>query len=202
MSSPPDSKAPRGLRVIALAVLGLAAVVAVGWVVSQWGVRGAIERGISVIRAAGPVPFFAAMALVPAPLSWFTIPAGEAFAATMTLPGVIAAALAAVAVQIAFCYWLARFAFRPAIQRWMARRGRVVPVVSADHALAVVLLVRLVPGPPLFLQCFLLGLAEVPFALYLIVSWLITVPWVIGGVVLGRGILDGNWGLAVAGPSG
>jgi uncharacterized membrane protein YdjX (TVP38/TMEM64 family) len=168
-------------------------------VVLRSGGRETIEQAIAYVRAAGPGAFFIVMAVAPLPLAWFTIPAGEAFAAELTLPGVIAAALVAVAVQIAFYYWLARYALRPTVARWMERRGYAVPRLSNDNALAVVLLVRLPPGPPLPLQCLLLGLAEVPFRTYLIASWLITVPWVLGGVILGRGILHGNLALAGGG---
>lgn len=177
-------------RLVALAVL-LAA--GVWFAASPLGVRGAVDQGIGFIRSVGPLPYFVAMALLPVPLSWFTVPAGEAFAATMTLPGVMAAAIAAVAVQTAWCYWVARRALRPVLERWFARRGWTVPKVTADNALAVMVLVRLVPGPPLPLQCFLLSLAGVPFGLYMVVSTLFSVPWVIGGIMLGRGVLGGNW---------
>jgi uncharacterized membrane protein YdjX (TVP38/TMEM64 family) len=169
------------------------------WAGSQGGVRTAVDEALAWVRAAGPFAFFGAMALVPAPLAWFTLPAGEAFAPMLGLPGVVAAALAAVAVQIAWCYAAARHVFRPKLRDWLERRGHRVPEVSRENAWAVVLLVRLVPGPPLPLQCALLGLARVPFGIYFVASWLITVPWVVGGVVLGRGALGGRVGLIVAG---
>lgn len=177
---------------VALAVLALA-------LGALPAVRAAIEMGIAWIRGVGPVAFFTAMALLPAPLAWYTVPAGEAFAPSLGLPGVIAAALAAIAVQIALCYAAGRFGCLPLLRRWLEARGHRVPEVTADNALLVVLLVRLVPGPPLSLQCFLLGLARVPFRTYMIASWLITVPWVIGGVVLGRGLLQGNLPLLAMG---
>jgi len=199
MSLPSGASAVRRVPWSALAGLAAALGASVAFLAMHFDFRDAVDHGISLVRALGPWAFFAAMALVPAPLSWFTIPAGEAFAAELTLPGVIVAALAAVAVQIALCYWAARFALRPVLQRWVAARGWVVPQVTKTNALAVVLLVRLVPGPPLSLQCCLLGLAEVPFALYFAASWALTVPWVIGGVVLGRGVLHGNFALAGVG---
>lgn len=180
----------------------LAAVAVTAWllpVAPDW--RGGLDRGIAWVRAAGPGAFFTAMALVPAPLWMFTVPAGEAFAGLLTLPGVIAAALAAIAVQIAVCYGLARYALRPVVEKLVRRFGYTVPRLNADNALNVALLVRLTPGPPLFLQCFLLGVAEMPFGLYMIVSWLCTVPWVIGGVVLGRGVLAGNFATVLIGIS-
>jgi len=45
----------------------------------------------------------------------------------------------------------------------------------------------------------MLGIAEVPFRLYMIVSWISILPWSIGAIVLGRGFLDGNFKLAVTG---
>ncbi|MCC6414298.1 MAG: VTT domain-containing protein [Opitutaceae bacterium] len=161
--------------------------------------RAAVAQGLALIRAAGPWAFFTAMAVLPTPLFWFTVPAGEAFAAQLTLPGVIAAALAAVAVNIALSYWLARKVFRPPLTRWLEKRGHQIPQLTRDNAVAVALMVRLTPGPPLCLQCYLLALAGMPFRLYLLVSWLLTVPWVVGGVMLGRGVLGGDWLTALTG---
>ncbi len=154
--------------------------------------REAVTQGLGLVRAAGPVAFFTAMAVLPVPLFWFTMPAGEAFTAQLTLPGVIAAALAAVAVNIALSYWLARRVFRPPLTRWLEKRGYRIPQLTRDNAVAVALMVRLTPGPPLCLQCYLLALAGMPFRFYLGVSWLLTVPWVVGGVIVGRGVLGGN----------
>ncbi len=154
--------------------------------------REAVTWGLGLIRAAGPAVFFTAMAVLPAPLFWFTVPAGEAFAAQLTLPGVIAAALAAVAVNIALSYWLAQRVFRPPLTAWLEKRGYRIPQLTRDNAVALALVVRLTPGPPLCLQCYLLALAGMPFRLYLVVSWLLTVPWVVGGVIVGRGVLAGN----------
>ncbi len=139
------------------------------------------------------------MAVLPLPLAWFTVPAGEAFAAQLTLGGVIAAALAAVAVQLSLSYALARFALRTVIEILIRRRGLGVPRVTPANALSVALLVRLTPGPPMFLGSCVLAVAEMPFGQYLIVSWLVALPWVIGGVVLGRGALAGDFRLLVAG---
>jgi uncharacterized membrane protein YdjX (TVP38/TMEM64 family) len=51
----------------------------------------------------------------------------------------------------------------------------------------------------MFLGSCVLAVAEMPFGQYLIVSWLVALPWVIGGVVLGRGALAGDFRLLVAG---
>jgi uncharacterized membrane protein YdjX (TVP38/TMEM64 family) len=154
--------------------------------------RQAIDGVIGLVREAGPVWYFLAMALLPVPLAWFTVPAGEAFAPQLTLPGVIAAGLAAVAVQVSLTYWLARYALRPPIARALGRRGHTIPAVTPANSWGAAWLVRLTPGPPMFLGSCLLALAEVPFRRYLVVSLLVALPWVCAGVLLGRGLLQGN----------
>jgi uncharacterized membrane protein YdjX (TVP38/TMEM64 family) len=39
----------------------------------------------------------------------------------------------------------------------------------------------------------MLGLAEVPFRLYMIVSWLCILPWAVGAIVVGKGVFNGNF---------
>jgi uncharacterized membrane protein YdjX (TVP38/TMEM64 family) len=158
-----------------------------------------VEPAMVAIRMAGPWVYFTAMAVLPLPLSWFTVPAGEAFAAQLTLGGVIAAGLAAVAVQQSLSYWIARYGLRPVVERYIRRHGRTVPRVTQDNALSIALFVRLTPGPPMILGSCLLALAELPFGLYLIVSWLVALPWVCAGVILGRGLLNGNITLVTSG---
>lgn len=180
--------------------LGLLALTVVAWLLWRDAAPAALLKDVlATIRATGPWAFFAAMALVPLPLIWFTVPAGEAFAPQLTLPGVIAAASIAVAVQQALSYAIARYALRPVVERLIQRRGWKVPRVTAANALGVALLVRLTPGPPMILGSCLLALAEAPFRLYLVVSWLVALPWVCAGVILGHGILQGRLAPALTG---
>lgn len=193
---------PAASRRHATLVLGaLLAAAAAALLALEWGVSPVetAHRALAAIREAGPVAYFSAMAIVPLPLSWFTLPAAEAFAAPMTLGGVIAAALTAMALHLAFIYWLARWALRPWLEALVRHYGAEVPRASASNALALSLLVKLTPGPPLFLQCCVLALAGIPFGTYFIVSWLTTAPWVVGGVILGKGLLRGSLGFSAAG---
>jgi uncharacterized membrane protein YdjX (TVP38/TMEM64 family) len=164
--------------------------------------RALIDQVMTIIGSAGPWVFFSAMAVLPAagaPLMAFTMTAGKAFASQMTMGGVLAVTLAAIAVNLALTHWLARRAVRPLVERLLKRFGYTVPRVTADNALSIALLVRLTPGPPYFLQSYILGLAEVPFRLYMLVSWLCVLPWAVGAVVLGRGLFDGNFKVAAMG---
>jgi uncharacterized membrane protein YdjX (TVP38/TMEM64 family) len=162
------------------------------------------NRSLATLRGLGPWAFFSGMAVLPSlsfPLTVFTILAGELFAPLLTMPGVIAASLVAITVNIALTYWLARYALRPLLSRIASYYGYTIPKVTPSNALSVSLAVRLTPGPPFFMQGYLLGMAEVPFAMYMVVSFICQLPWALGCIILGQGLLNGNFGLAIKGLS-
>ena len=180
---------------------GVLAAVAVA--VALWVFRAEVltwaREAAGWIRAAGPAVYFAVMALVPLPLAWLTVPAGELFAERLTLPGVMAAAMAAVVVQLSLSYAAARYAVRPVVARWLERRGHAVPAVTRANAVSMVLLVRLLPGPPMILGSCLLAVAETPFVIYLLLSALVALPWVCAGVMLGHGLMNGDFAHVLTG---
>ncbi len=192
----------RKLPILQLSVVAVVALILAVLLLRGVDIRGLIDRGITMIRDLGATVFFVSMAVLPAigvPMLAFTITAGEAFQPQMGMPGVIAVALVAIAINLALGYWVARFALRPVLTGLIKRYGYSVPRVTKENALTVTLLVRLTPGPPYALQACVLGLAEVPFWTYLIVSWLGMVPWALGGIILGKGIFSGKFGVAASG---
>jgi uncharacterized membrane protein YdjX (TVP38/TMEM64 family) len=202
MSTPEAPLEKKKLPVVKLAVAAVVLLAGAVLVLRGADVPSLIDRGMALIRGVGPVTFFAAMAVLPTfavPMSLFSIPAGEAFAAQLGLGGVIAVALVALAVNLALTYWVARYALRPVLTGLLKRYGYSVPRVTADNALTVALVMRLTPGPPYAVQGYVLGIAEVPFGLYMIVSWLGQAPWAVGFIVLGQGLLKGNFILAAKG---
>jgi uncharacterized membrane protein YdjX (TVP38/TMEM64 family) len=104
-----------------------------------------------------------------------------------------------VAINMALGYWLARYALRPLLTWLVTRYGYEVPRVTPENALSILLVVRLTPGPPYALQCFVLGIAEVPFRLYMIVSWFALLPWAVGAIILGQGLFNGKIGTVMIG---
>jgi uncharacterized membrane protein YdjX (TVP38/TMEM64 family) len=48
-------------------------------------------------------------------------------------------------------------------------------------------------------QSYILGLAEVPFRLYMVVSWICILPWAIGAAIMGKGVFNGNFKLVIYG---
>jgi len=196
-----DATVPkRKLPILKLVIVGLVLAVVSLLALREIGVARLVElfdQFVGIIRDMGPWVFFTAMAILPAvgaPLMAFNLVAGEAFAPQMTMPGVIVTVAAVIAANLMLSYWLSRYALRPLLARLVERYGYSVPKVTRQNALTVTMLIRLTPGPPYFLQSYLLGLAEVPLRLFMIVSWLAVVPVAISAVMLGKAAREGHMG--------
>jgi uncharacterized membrane protein YdjX (TVP38/TMEM64 family) len=197
---------PSSFKLILLIVLALAgAGVGFWWLkIHDFNVRVSIDEGVNLLREAGPLAFFTAMALLPAagvPISIFNLTAGTAFAARMGMGWVLAAAGAAIAVNLCLTYWLARYGLRPWLERMIGRTKHKIPVVPAEEQSELIVLLRVTPGPPFFLQNYLLGLAEVRFIPFLWISWLIGFVYSAGVIVFGDAILHGKGKVAFIGLS-
>jgi uncharacterized membrane protein YdjX (TVP38/TMEM64 family) len=165
---------------LAAAALVIALVVLLWWgwnqpVVREWKAE------------ASPVPFFIAMALLPAvgmPLTPFFVLAGAAFGTHTGLVG----SMAAVAVNLIVCHWVGRGALRTWVARVFSRFGYTLPSVDArrEGALRLVLMVKFMPGLPGFARNYLLAMAGVPFALYFGISMVVTGIYGAALVVLGE----------------
>lgn len=161
----------------------------------------AASRVVEACRAAGPLVFFTAMALLPLagfPLAPFTLSAGPVFGPTLGLGPVILCSFLAVTINVALSYWIAATGLRPTIGWLLRRLGLELPRVAGNSAWLLALVVRIVPGPPFFLQSYLLGLARVPFRVYFIVSTLVPLGYIVCVVVLGDALARGDWRAALA----
>lgn len=196
---PPKSR--KGL-VIKLALLAVAGAVAVVLVLRGVDLRGWIEVSLEFVRSAGPVAFFAGMAVLPAfgfPLSPFTLSAGSLFAPTLGMPLVLAATGLALAINVTLTYVVTRWLARPLLAKLVLRLGYKWPQVKPADYWNVTVLVRVTPGPPFFLQSALLGLAEVPLRIYLLVSVPVAAAFGSAFVVFGDALLHGKGSMAFFG---
>jgi len=180
---------------------GLAAAAVIGFIVLVWTVWDQ-EAVMSWIGGAGPLPFFAAMAILPAlgaPITPFFVVAGATFGITVGIVG----SLLALALHLTLCYFVARSRLRPRVAALLRRFDHEIPDFeqAGKSAVRFVLLVKLAPGIPGFVKHYGLGAARVPFALYLVTSMLITGTYGALLVVLGESLLehDRRTILAVAG---
>ena len=177
----------------------LAALVVLAWFLLRGvDLRAVANVAIDWLRDAGPWPFFLAMAVLPAigaPISLFSITAGPAFGLPVSIP----AAAAAMLVNLTINYWVARRWLRPAVEWFFRHTSFKIPRASTENARMLTLLVRLTPGLPYFAQGYVLGLAEVPFWIYLTISFAVQYAFVLGLLIFGQALMEGRAGLIVAG---
>ena len=195
---PPGRKLPLVKILLAVIVLLVVAVVAIGsGSPEEFALRARswVESVMGRLRDAGPTVFFLMMAVVPVvgfPISIFSLTAGPTFGATLGMGPVLLWASLAVISNVVVSYFLARRVLRPPLQYLIRRLGYQMPEVEKGDATDVILLLRATPGVPFFVQNYLLGLAEVPFGRFLLISCLISVPYNAGFVLFGDALLHGK----------
>jgi uncharacterized membrane protein YdjX (TVP38/TMEM64 family) len=84
----------------------------------------------------------------------------------------------------------------PSSSRIQNPKSKISPP-SLLHRFTV--LMRITPGMPFFLQNYVLGLIGVPFLPYILISVPLNAIWVIGFVLTGGAIFEGNVGMIAAG---
>ena len=195
---PPKKKLPLAkLAMVAGVLVVLAAIVLyfVGWRTALAEAKRIFAEVVAVVAAAGPAVFFGAMALLPAlgaPMSIFAITGGLVFREQLGFPLVILFGFAALSFNIALTYWLARRWLRPPLTRWLERAGYRLPQVAPGDMTDFIVLLRVTPGPPFFVQNYLLGLANAPFGRYMVISCGIQGPIILGFMVFGEALNQGR----------
>ncbi len=171
------------LKVI-LGALGMAALAFALW--SAWD----HDAMAAWKEEAGPLPFFGAMALLPAigvPITPFFVLAGATFGVG---PGLLGSAVA-LGLNLTLCYAIARSGLRSRLEALLHRFDYELPDFEQRETGAVrfTLLVKMAPGPAV-VKNYLLGLTGVPFLIYLGLSMLITGAYAVFCVVLGFSLFE------------
>lgn len=194
-----------------LALLGAAAAVLLlvgAVVVWRIGPQAALHEGrrlwavgFAACADAGPGVFFSAMAVLPGfgvPMSPFALSAGPLFSERLGTAAVLGAGLAAITFNLVVTYWLARRWLRPVLERLVAWLGHRLPEVEGGDATDLVILLRVTPGIPFFVQNYLLGLAEAPFGRYLAISCVVQWSFNVAFMLFGDALSQGRGRLAFA----
>lgn len=193
---------PRQKKLLLLVGAGLAALAIVGLLIFRGvDVPGQLNRGFVLLGAGGPWVFFAAMALLPGagvPMSIFTLTAGRLFEERMGMTSVVIAGIAAATVNIVITYWLARWALRPGLTRLLGRLGYALPKFDSADQTDLIVVLRVTPGIPLFVQNYLLGLADAPIGRYLVISCAVQWGYTAGFIMFGDALFKGKGRLACA----
>jgi uncharacterized membrane protein YdjX (TVP38/TMEM64 family) len=190
MTPDPTTRRRRLLLVVAVVVLLIAAFL---W--QREACAAAVHAVLNVCRAAGPLVYFGAMAILPMfgfSLFAFVATAGPVFGPTLGVGHVILYGLVALSANVTISYVLASRWLRPVAMRMLRWLGYSLPDTRRFGAWEIAMLVRLLPGPPFALQSCALGVARVPFSAYLAVSVGIPALYFAAMVILGGGVAAGN----------
>jgi len=161
-----------------------------------WGLSQNWQAFLAWKAQVGAVPFFIGMALLPlvgVPSTPLFVLAGVTFGLGTALAGSALAVLA----NLLLSHLLVRRLLWSPLSRLFDRFHHQPPDVTAGNAFGVLLLLRLTPGLPSALKNYASALVDVPFMVYLGVSWATTLLYAVGLIVLGDS-LD-NASLAEAG---
>jgi uncharacterized membrane protein YdjX (TVP38/TMEM64 family) len=179
---------------LALRIVGGIALVTILVVLWSWWDHAAF---LEWKEEAGPLPFFAALSILPAigfPTTPFYVLAGLLFGIA---GGLIGSAIA-LAVNLLLSFWIARSGLRPWLEAIVEKTRFSMPEMSERRALRFALLVKFTPGAPTVIKTYLIALSGVPFWIYFVLSYTVTLAWAAGFIVLGESMLDRDFSQAAA----
>ncbi|MBJ7283963.1 MAG: hypothetical protein JHD00_02590 [Akkermansiaceae bacterium] len=177
-----------------------------GWLAWKTGINLASLKEVWTVTQAyltkNPWALFLALVILPGlpvPTSLLMLTAGVVWRERPVMA--CGLCMLALALNFTWTYWLAAGPARRLVEKLLTATSLKIPELPHGDHLKLILVLRLTPGIPLFLQNYLLGFLRAPFYLYLPVSLLCT--GIIGsGVILsGAGIADGNLKWAITGVS-
>lgn len=178
----------------ALAILMGVAVVLVAW---KMGVDGAALKSgwkqVEDFLILRPWLLFAGLVVLPAlpiPTTALLLLAGTVWRDRPVMACAIC--LLALALNISWTYWLAAHLGRSVMVKLLHFMGLSIPELPRGNDIRLILLVRLTPGFPFFVQNYLLGFLRVPFRLYLLASMACSGIISMGVVLSAAGVADGN----------
>ncbi len=173
--------------------IGLAIVAYIAWTIWDY------EALMAWIERARPLPFFLAMAMLPAaglPFTPFYLLAGASFDLYIAIVGT-ALALAA---NLVFCYFVGQAGLRRHLVSLFERFGYTLPDFDPDAGTSLhrtvrfTAMVKLAPGIPGFVKHYGLGAARVPFLIYFVVAMIISGGYAIALILLGDSLFEHELG--------
>ncbi|MES2995560.1 MAG: VTT domain-containing protein [Verrucomicrobiota bacterium] len=159
-------------------------------------------KDLETFLKANPVWLFAALVVLPGlpiPTSALLLIAGSVWGEhPIAACGI---SILALLLNMTWTYWLAAGPARGLMEKILASGEIRLPPLRRTNQVGMILVLRLTPGLPLFLQNYLLGFFRVNFWLYLGLSFLCSGIIACGFVLAGAGISDGNAMPLIAGLS-
>lgn len=177
-----------------------------GWLAWKTGINLASLKEVWTVTQAyltkNPWALFLALVILPGlpvPTSLLMLTAGVVWREQPVMA--CGLCMLALALNFTWTYWLAAGPARRLVEKLLTATSLKIPELPHGDHLKLILVLRLTPGIPLFLQNYLLGFLRAPFYLYLPVSLLCTGIICSGVILSGAGLADGNLKWAITGLS-
>lgn len=147
-----------------------------------------LEALIGKAENTRPEYFFLAMSFLPLvgfPISAFYLFAGIAF----YWPSAVALALGAIAMNLLLSYAITHSLLKKPLEALLTKAGYTLPKIPRNHQIKTIVLIRLMPIAPFFVQNYLLALGGTHFWPYLLLS--IVLQGLIGAsiILIGQSLL-------------
>jgi uncharacterized membrane protein YdjX (TVP38/TMEM64 family) len=188
-------------RQVALAIVALLVLAALaGFILHEIGLANAksfLHSAKAWLATVNPLVFvliFTVMPYVGVPTSGLYVLAGSVYGPWRALGWCWLGLLLNIILGYLIGSWL-----RGPISHWLEHQGRKLPDVPSSETWKLILLTRILPGPPLVVQNLLLAVAGVPFPLYLLISFPVQMLFGFGFVFTGGAIFSGSTGLLITG---
>ena len=191
----------RKLHLLLLAGLALAVGIIALTILGRDGIQAllSLKDTVSAWCSENPVLLFFAIAILPGfgfPASPLLILAGVVWGSTWQT---CAITLAAVALNMSWTHLLASGPASAIVSRLLGDRWQKWKNIHPDNLRRFTILLRITPGLPFFIQNYVLGLIGVPFLTYILISIPLNGIFVVGFVLTGGAIFEGNLGMIAAG---
>ena len=150
-------------------------------------------RDLELWLMANPGLLFVALVLLPGfpvPSSALLVAAGIVWRDHPVLA--CGGAVLAFALNMTWTFGLAAGPGRRVVERFLATTTLRIPELPRGDHLRLILIMRLTPGMPFFVQNYVLGFLRPPFRLYILLSLLCNAPIVCGLVLSGAGLANGR----------
>lgn len=159
-------------------------------------------KSFNIFLVEHPSVFFIALVILPAlpiPTSALQLTAGIIWRDQPIMA--CSLCLVAMMINLSLTYWIAAGPARRLVERLLAATSYRIPELPRDDHMKLVLILKLTPGIPFFIQNYLSGFFRAPFRLFLVVSMLSNGVFGVGMVLSGVGIGDGKLISAISGIS-
>lgn len=145
------------------------------------------------IRNANPLALFLSMIVLPL----IGIPIGPLWILSGMMCGIAAGiclSAAALLINLTLAYFLASRICREFLKRFFLKRGMQLPEMQSAGIVKFIVIIRLTPIFPLCVQNYVLGLLDVPFSLYLPISFLLQFIVACIFIITGESVYSGRFG--------